>query len=209
MSRKRKLWLFILIPPLITVSLIFLTSDVFTKKPSQVAFEKALRERTEAVVVDHTRPTTFRNTYWGMTEAQVKAVEEWTPSNFSLPNAITYEGTLFDVPCLLAYYLREGKADAYRKGPLSGAAYFFRGKYLKTPVVARDVFLGIDKYLNAMYGPAIAAEKHGYKDRKFRKLWDAKNAFVFLHYDPYQIGKSGTVVSVIYESLKPRLRSQN
>lgn len=219
MPRKRKIGLCVTVSVFLILSFFFLTSDVFTVKPNQAAIEKNLREKAEVAAIDHTRPTTFRNTYWGMTTAQVKAVEEWPFADVpQSDDFLIYDGTLFGAPCSLVYVLRAKTPNP----TLDSAFYTFEESEGISPATLRLIYAETDKYLTLIYGPAVDFKKN--EDRtlititwkRTKKTWRSKNTEVSLCYkltetllehSPWI--KTSEDVSIHYEAMDPQFRAQN
>ncbi len=132
----------------------------------------------------------FRKVRWGMSIAQVKAIEKldpkWKLSNTQLPTssaltAISYRGSIFNRECSLIYHFTLDK--------LAGAVYSFFTKYLSNTEL-RKLYGDIANALSDKYGQATTFGDTGMrwqaanKRTKIELIYEAGSNIVIINYIP-------------------------
>lgn len=166
-------------------------ADKAKAEADKAAFVAAEAEKAAALAsIDWTRTRNFRGTYWGMTKAQVKAIEEWPEDVHPHERALWYKGIISDVPSVLAYNF----SDLNRFGektpePVLDSAsftfYTFPGlKDAPSVTKAKHFFVSLDSILTRLHGPSVESKKSGKFNHIDTKIWTAQDTEINLVFNP-------------------------
>ena len=131
---------------ILVVGVVLIVDDFLAESKAKAGAEKiAALEVEEVAKIDESRFSNFRDTYWGMTRAQVKFVEKWD-HNLKTTDMEWYKGEIFNTPCLLTYHFRR---DESPQGLYFASYYFDRLEEAK----AFTLQIQIARVLQEKYGP--------------------------------------------------------
>ena len=129
----------------VLLSLVGVALFLAESKTRAEAEKVAALEAEEVAKIDESRFRNFRDTYWGMTRAQVKSTEKWQHDMKSLDTE-WYTGKIFNRECFLTYHF---KRNVSPQGLYFASYYFDKLEESK----AFTLQIQIARVLQEKYGP--------------------------------------------------------